>query len=57
MRLKVKECTHKTSVSVRHSKILIVPMWVTEATAPLGNWTVVEMMALILVKKEIKQTI
>jgi len=57
MRLKVKEATHKTSVSVRHSEILTVPMWVTEATAPLGSWTVVEMMALILVKNEIEQTI
>jgi hypothetical protein len=57
IKLKVKDGTHKTLVSVRLFEILMVPMWVTEATTPFGSWTLVEMIAVILVKKETEQTI
>jgi hypothetical protein len=52
MRLKVKEGTHKTSVNVRLSESLIVPMCVTAAMEPLGKWTDVETIAVIEVKKD-----
>ena len=51
MRLKVKERTHKTSVNVRLSESLTVPMCVTAAMEPLGKWTDVETIAVIEVKK------
>jgi hypothetical protein len=37
IKLKLKEGTHKTSVSIRLSEILTVPMCVTVAIAPLGS--------------------
>ncbi len=55
--LKVNDGTQRTLVSVRVSESLTVPMWAIEATAPFGRWTVVEMVAVIVVKKEIEQTI
>ena len=36
-RLKEKEGTHRTSVSVKCSKILAVPIWVTLANWPFGS--------------------
>jgi hypothetical protein len=39
IRLKLKEGTHKTSVNVRLSESLMVPMCVTDALAPLGKFT------------------
>lgn len=39
IRLKVNEGTHKTLVNVRVYEIVIVPMCVTEAIEPLGNFT------------------
>ena len=52
IRLKLKEGTHKTSVNVRLSESLMVPMCVTDALAPLGKFTWVETMAVIVVKRD-----
>jgi hypothetical protein len=42
IRLKVKEGTHKTSVKVRVSEIVTVPMCVTLAIEPFGSLTWVD---------------
>ena len=41
--LKEKEGTHKTSVNVRFSKRVTVPMCVTNAIESLGNLTYVQL--------------
>ena len=50
IRLKLKKGTHKTSVNVRLSESLMVPMCVTDALAPFGKFTWVETMTVIVVK-------
>ncbi len=53
-RLKEKEGTHKTFVSAKCAEILTVPIWVTRANLPLGNFTLLEMVAVIDVKREME---
>jgi hypothetical protein len=57
MRLKVKEGTHKTSVNVRFSESLIVPMCVTAAMEPFGKFICVETIAVMEVKRDGELTI
>ena len=54
MRLKVKEGTHNTPVNVRFSESVIVPMRVTEAIEPLGNFTCDETVAVMNVKRDMQ---
>ena len=54
MRLKVKEGTHNTSINVRFSKSVTVPMCVTEAIEPLGSFTCDETVAVIDVKRDMQ---
>jgi hypothetical protein len=53
-RLKENEGTYKTLVSVKCVEILTVPMWVTRANLPLGNFNLVEMVVVIEVKREME---
>jgi len=57
IRLKEKEGTHKTSVRIKEEDILTVPICVTETSCPFGSLTNLEMVAVIVVKKEREQTI
>ena len=57
MRLKVKEGTHKTSINVRFSESLIVPMCVTAAMELFGKFTYVDTIAVIEVKRDEELTI
>ena len=50
--MKLKEGTYKTPINVRLSESLTVPMCVTDALAPLGKFTWVETMAVIVVKRD-----
>jgi hypothetical protein len=52
IRLKVKDGTHKTSVNVRSSESLTVPMCITDAIDPLGSFTCMETIAVIEVKRD-----
>jgi hypothetical protein len=52
IRLKEKEGTQRTSVSVRLSDITTVPMCVIGTTEPLGNLTKVDTTAVIFVKRD-----
>ena len=56
-RLKGKDGTHNTSVRIRCSEILTVPMWVTFANYLLGSLTCVDMVAMIVVYKDTKMII
>ncbi len=56
IKLKLKEGTHKTLVSIKLFEILTVPMCVIVAITPLGSWTLVEMITVMLVKKDIEHT-
>jgi len=53
-RLKEKEGTHKTLVSVRCAEIWTVPMWVTRANWPFGSLTLVERVVVIEVNNEME---
>jgi hypothetical protein len=52
MRLKVKEGTHNTSVNVRFFESVTVPMCVTEAIEPLGNFICDETIAVMDVERD-----
>ena len=52
MRLKVKEGTHNTPLNVRFSKSVTIPMCVTIAIEPLGNFTCDEATAVMEVKMD-----
>jgi hypothetical protein len=52
IKLKVKDRTHKTSVNVRSSESLTVPMCMIEAIDPLGNFTWVETIVVIEVNRD-----
>jgi hypothetical protein len=55
--LKENEGIHGTSVRIKDSEILTVPMWVTDANWPSGNRTFCETTAVIVVNKETMQII
>ena len=57
IRLKENEGTHKTFVRVKVAEILTLPICVTAAELPFGNLTCLETIAVIVVRKEIEQTI
>ena len=55
-RLKEKEGTQRTFVRVICEESWMIPTWVTIATSPLGNWTMVCKIAVIEVNKSTEQT-
>jgi hypothetical protein len=55
IRLKEKAGTHRTLVRIKEAEILTVPMCVTETNCPLGSLTNLEMIDVMVVKKEIEQ--
>jgi len=57
IKLKENEGMQRTSVKIKVSEILTVPIWVTAAYCPLGNFTVLEVIEVIEVNKEIEQII
>ncbi len=56
-RLKENEGTQRTLVKVRVEETLTVPMWVTVAKLPFGNFTNLETDAMWVVKYDVEQTI
>jgi hypothetical protein len=56
-RLKVNEETQRTFVKSNESEIFTVPICVTKATYPLGNFTSEETTAVMVVKNLIELTI
>jgi hypothetical protein len=52
IRLKVKEGTHKTSIKLRVSEIVTVPICVTLAIEPFGSLTWVETTTIMVVNIE-----
>jgi hypothetical protein len=56
IRLKEKEGTQRTFVRVNVAEILTVPIWVTSANDLLGNFTFLETVAVIDVKKVMELT-
>ena len=54
IRMKVKEETHNIPVNVRFSKSVTIPMCVTKAIEPLGNFICDEIVAIMDVKKDIQ---
>jgi len=57
IRLKVKEGTQRTSVKIKESENLTVPICVTKANWPLGNLTYEDTTAVIVVKWWVELTI
>jgi hypothetical protein len=57
IRLNENEGTHRTSVRIRNAEILIVPICVTEANWPLRSLTNLEIVDVMVVKKEMENTI
>jgi hypothetical protein len=56
IRLKENEGTQKTSVRIRFSDILTVPICVTEAYLPFGNRTNLETIEVMDVRQDKEQT-
>lgn len=55
--LKEKEGTHKTFLRISLEDRVMVPMCVTLAVSPLGNSTIVCIIAVMVVNKSLEHTI
>lgn len=56
-KLNQKDGTHKTFVRIKDSESFKVPRWVTFTVEPLGNVIVIWTVEVIIVKKEMEETI